>query len=204
MKERKAVFTWIIFSLFMFFVFRFDSDIVKGISMIRNSVLSNFFIGITFFSSSVIIFIFLTALFIWKNKKKWILPLWLTMLVSVIISFLLKVSIQRMRPYQMELISILPGFESLAHIIWNFSFPSFQAMLVFSAVPFLSKEFPRFRYVWIIFASLVALSRVYLGVHFLSDVILGGLIGYLIGAAIIKTEKENKYCERFYKKIFKK
>ncbi len=204
MKERKAVFTWIIFSLFMFFVLRFDSDIVKGISMIRNSVLSNFFMGITFFSSSVIIFIFLTALFIWKNKKKWILPLWLTMLVSVIISFLLKVSIQRMRPYQMELISILPGFESLAHSIWNFSFPSFQAMLVFSAVPFLSKEFPRFRYVWMIFASLVALSRVYLGVHFLSDVILGGLIGYLIGAAIIKTEKENKYCERFYKKIFKK
>ena len=201
MKERKAVFIWIIFSLFMFLVFRLDSDIVAGISLIRNSVSNDFFIGITFFSSSII-FIFLTALFMQKNKKKWLLPLWLTMLVSVIISFLLKVSVQRMRPYQMELISILPGFESLAHSVWNFSFPSFQAMLVFSAVPFLSKEFPRFRYMWVIFASLVALSRVYLGMHFLSDVILGGLIGYLVGAAVIKTEKENKYCERFYKKIF--
>ena len=201
MEERKAVFTWIIFSLFMFLVFRLDSDIVAGISMIRNSVLNDFFVGITFFSSSII-FIFLTVLFMQKNKKKWLLPLWLTMLVSVIISFLLKVSVQRIRPYQMELISILPGFESLAHSVWNFSFPSFQTMLVFSAVPFLSKEFPRFRYVWIIFASLVALSRVYLGLHFLSDVILGGLIGYLLGAAVIKTEKENKYCERFYKKIF--
>ena len=201
MEERKAVFIWIIFSLFMFLVFRLDSDIVAGISLIRNSVSNDFFIGITFFSSSII-FIFLTALFMWKNKKKWILPLWFTMLVSVIISFLLKVSVQRMRPYQMELISILPGFESLAHSVWNFSFPSFQAMLVFSVVPFLSKEFPRFRYVWIIFASLVALSRVYLGLHFLSDVILGGLIGYLLGVAVIKTEKENKYCERFYKKIF--
>jgi len=203
MKERKAVFKWIIFSLFMFLVFRLDSDIVAGISLIRNLVLNDFFIGITFFSSSII-FIFLTVLFMQKNKKKWLLPLWLTMLVSVIISFLLKVSVQRMRPYQTELISILPGFESLAHTVWNFSFPSFQTMLVFSAVPFLSKEFPRFRYVWIIFASLVALSRVYLGLHFLSDVILGGLIGYLLGAAVIKTEKENKYFERFYKKIFKK
>ncbi len=203
MKERKAVFKWIIFSLFMFLVFRLDSDIVAGISLIRNLVLNDFFIGITFFSSSII-FIFLTVLFMQKNKKKWLLPLWLTMLVSVIISFLLKVSVQRIRPYQMELISILPGFESLAHSVWNFSFPSFQTMLVFSAVPFLSKEFPRFRYVWIIFASLVALSRVYLGLHFLSDVILGGLIGYLLGAAVIKTEKENKYFERFYKKIFKK
>ena len=201
MKERKVVFTWIIFSLFMFLVFRLDSDIVAGISLIRNSVLNDFFVGITFFSSSII-FIFLTVLFMQKNKKKWLLPLWLTMLVSVIISFLLKVSVQRIRPYQMELISILPGFESLAHSVWNFSFPSFQTMLVFSAVPFLSKEFPRFRYVWIIFASLVALSRVYIGLHFLSDVILGGLIGYLLGAAVIKTEKENKYCERFYKKIF--
>ena len=201
MEERKAVFTWIIFSLFMFLVFRLDSDIVAGISMIRNSVLNDFFVGITFFSSSII-FIFLTVLFMQKNKKKWLLPLWLTMTLSVVVSFLLKVSVQRMRPYQMELISILPGFESLAHSVWNFSFPSFQAMLVFSVVPFLSKEFPRFRYVWIIFASLVALSRVYLGLHFLSDVILGGLIGYLLGAAVIKTEKENKYCERFYKKIF--
>lgn len=201
MKERKAVFKWIIFSLFMFLVFRLDSGIVAGISLIRNSVLNDFFVGITFFSSSII-FIFLTVLFMQKNKKKWLLPLWLTMLVSVIISFLLKVSVQRMRPYQTELISIFPGFESLAHSIWNFSFPSFQTMLVFSAVPFLSREFPRFRYVWIIFASLVALSRVYLGLHFLSDVILGGLIGYLLGAAVIKTEKENKYCERFYKKIF--
>ena len=75
-------------------------------------------------------------------------------------------------------------------------------MLAFCAIPFLSKEFPKFKYFWIAFASLIAFSRVYFGVHFLSDVIAGGLIGYLIGWFVLKTEKENKSCEGVYRRIF--
>jgi len=37
----------------------------------------------------------------------------------------------------------------------------------------------------------------------LSDVIAGGLIGYLIGMIIIKIEKENKFGENVYKKVKK-
>lgn len=202
MKKERVVFAGIAFVFIIFIIFGLDSEIVRGISFLRTSLLNDFFVGISFVSSLAVIFIFFTLLFAKKERRKWILPLWFTMLISVIISFILKVSVQRMRPYQMGLISILPGFESLAHTVWNFSFPSFQTMLVFSVVPFLSKEFPRIRYLWIILAVTVALSRVYLGLHFLSDVIIGGLMGYLIGTVVIKSEKENKYCERFYKKIF--
>ena len=89
------------------------------------------------------------------------------------------------------------------YLVWNFSFPSFQAMLAFCAVPILAKEFPRFKYVWIIFAGLVAFSRVYFGVHFLSDVIAGGIIGYLLGIIVVKLEKEKKFGEKIMK-ILKK
>jgi len=77
-------------------------------------------------------------------------------------------------------------------------------MLAFCAVPFLSREFPRFKHIWIIFAGLIAFSRVYFGLHFLSDVIVGGLIGYLLGIVVIKIEKQNNFWEKIYKKIFRR
>jgi undecaprenyl-diphosphatase len=63
-------------------------------------------------------------------------------------------------------------------------------MLVFSILPFLNLEFKKFKYVWIIFCILVSFSRVYLGLHFLSDVFLGGLIGYFIGLFVLSYFKK--------------
>ena len=205
MNKRK----WIVFSLFILVVviisFYFDSEIVQGVSFLRNSTLNDFFLGLTFISSSIIIFFFLTSLFLWKeHKRKWILPLWFTLGISAVIGFILKIIIQRPRPFQLGIVSVLPVLEKASHLTWNFAFPSFHAMLVFCSIPILSKQFPKFKYVWIIFASLVAFSRIYFGLHFMSDIIVGGFIGYLIGIMIVKLEKENKFGEKFYKKIFRK
>ena len=180
-RKRKLAFSWTFIAILVFLSFYFDAQLVKAISLIRNDILTDFFMGITFVSSILIIFLFLTLLFIKEHKRKWILPLWLSMFLSVIISFLLKVTIQRTRPYVEGIVSVVGDLAKNSHLVWDFSFPSFQTMMVFSALPFLSKEFPRFKYVWVAFACLVALSRVYLGVHFLSDVLIGAMIGYLIG-----------------------
>lgn len=201
MKKREIIFAFLII-LVIVVSFYFDSEIVKGISLIRNSFLDEVFLGLTFVSSSVIIFFFLTSLFLWRERKrKWIFPLWFTLFLSVVVSFLLKVAVQRQRPFQLGIVSVLSVLEKSSHLIWDFSFPSFQAMLAFCAVPILSKEFPKFKYVWIVFASLVAFSRVYFGLHFLSDVIAGGAIGYLLGVIVIKIEKENKFWERIMKRF---
>lgn len=204
MKRENLIISGLI--IFLLFVsLYFDSLIVQGISYLRNPVLNEAFFGITFVSSGIIIFFFLTSLFLWKeNKRRWILPLWMTLALSAVTSFLLKFSIQRARPFQLGVVSTLPVLESASFLTWNFSFPSFQAMLAFCAIPILSKEFPKFKYIWIVFAGLVAFSRVYFGLHFLSDVIAGGFIGYLLGAMIVHLEKEEKFGERIYKKIFKR
>ncbi len=204
MKKKEVIIIGMLIAFATFVSLYFDSEIVKGISLIRNNFLNEFFIGLTFISSSIIIFFFLTSLFLWKeHKRKWILPLWFTIGLSGVVSFLLKVAVQRSRPFQLGIVSILSVLEKSSHLIWNFSFPSFHAMLAFCAIPILSKHFPKFKYVWIIFAGLIAFSRIYFGLHFLSDVILGGLIGYLLGAVIVKIEKENKFWEKIYKKIFR-
>ncbi|MFH1325680.1 MAG: phosphatase PAP2 family protein [archaeon] len=185
--------------------FYFDAEIVKFISELRNIFLDEFFLGITFVSSEIIIFFFLTSLFLWQERKrKWILPLWLTLFLSVITSFLLKISFHRLRPFQIGITEIHQLLESSSYLVWNFSFPSFQSMLGFCAIPILSREFPRFKYVWIAFAFMIAFSRVYFGLHFLSDAIAGGLIGYLIGFIIVRKEKENKFWEKVYRKFFRR
>ena len=168
----------------------------------RNNFLDNFFMGLTYLSSEIIIFFILTSLFLWQERKrKWILPLWFTFFVSAFVSFLLKFIMQRQRPFQIGIVQTLDILRENSHLIWNFSFPSFQAMLAFCAIPILSKEFPKFKYAWTVFAVLVAFSRVYFGVHFLSDVIAGGLMGYLIGITVVKHEKETKFWEKIYEKI---
>lgn len=203
--KKKRIYLGIFILFLVFLSLYFDSEIVKGVSLIRNDFFNDFLLGLTFASSSIIIFFFLTSLFLWKeHKRKWILPLWFTLGLSALVGFLLKFFVQRPRPFQEGIVSILPVLEKANHLIWNFSFPSFHAMLVFCSIPILSKEFPKFKYIWISFASLVAFSRIYFGLHFLSDVIVGGMIGYLLGTIIIKIEKKNKFWEKIYKKIFRK
>jgi len=178
----------------------FDSAIVKGVSLIRNNLLDDFFTGVTFLSSTIVVFFFLTGLFLWR-REKFVLPLWATIGLSVVIGFLVKVVVQRQRPFQLGIVSVLPVLEKANHIVWNFSFPSFQTILAFSVIPLLSKQFPKLKCWWIGFAVLVGFSRIYFGLHFLSDVIAGGAIGYLIGMFILRLEKKYKFGERVYNKI---
>jgi len=76
-------------------------------------------------------------------------------------------------------------------------------MMAFCALPILTKEFPRLKYVWFLLAGLVAFSRVYFGLHFLSDVLAGGLIGYLLGYWVLKSEERNKFLAKLQKKVKK-
>jgi undecaprenyl-diphosphatase len=182
-----------------------DNLLIKGISLLRNGVLDSFFLGITFVSSEIIMFFVLTSFFLWKKeKRKWIIPLWSCLGISALVSFILKIMIQRARPFQLGIVELISALESTSYSIWNFSFPSFQSMLVFCSIPILSKQFPKLKKFWIAFAILVAFSRVYFGVHFVSDVIAGGVIGYLIGVIVVREEKENRFGEKIYNRIFKK
>ena len=115
---------------------------------------------------------------------------------------ILKYSIQRPRPFVQGIVTLLPGISDKAsyHFL-DFSFPSFDTALVFCAIPLVWKFFPRFRYAWISFSILVGLSRIYFGVHFLSDVLFGGAMGLIIGLLVIQIENEKGSLRNVYRRI---
>jgi undecaprenyl-diphosphatase len=63
----------------------------------------------------------------------------------------------------------------------TYSFPSNHALNNFAAATFYYKMFPQFKWILFITASLIAISRVYLGLHYPSDILGGAVIGILFG-----------------------
>lgn len=204
-KKRRFAIAVMIAIIAIFILALYDSQIIQSIYSLRTPKLTEFFLMVNLMSSNAMIISVLTLIFLWKEKKRsWVLPVWISVVFSMVISFILKISTQRLRPFQQGLVYLLPKLNSADFSTWNFSFPSFQSVLVFCAVPIIWKNFPKLRYFWIALASIVAFSRVYFGLHFLSDVLSGALLGLVIGQLIVLIEQENKFWQRTYEKLFRK
>ncbi len=65
----------------------------------------------------------------------------------------------------------------------RWSFPSGHSMNAFAVCTVLSLSFPPLAPPLLVTAASIAASRVVLGLHFMSDVVVGSLLGALIGAA---------------------
>ena len=145
-KKRKVVFIWILIATVIFLSFYFDHSISQVAEKIRTAGMTNFFIAITSMIAVVIIFIFLNVIFAERDKRKWLIPLWLSAAISYAIAFILKIIIQRQRPFELGIVSIANGVKE-TFASWDFSFPSSHAILVFAVLPFISKEYPKLIYV---------------------------------------------------------
>jgi membrane-associated phospholipid phosphatase len=77
-----------------------------------------------------------------------------------------------------------PTFDPLVDLPASASFPSGHATTAFAAAVACALLVPRARWPAIALASLVAASRVYLGVHYVFDVLAGALLGAAVGAAV--------------------
>ena len=147
----------------------FDNQILNFIIKNRISTLNIFMISLSYIGSQVAVFVITTILFISYSKYNK-----LKILLTVIITYILKFFIHRARPL-VEVLIQKSGY----------SFPSGHATAVFSLLPLLDKEFPRLKYIWFGFAIILLFSRIYLGVHYPSDVVAGAIIGYLIGTVML-------------------
>lgn len=70
-------------------------------------------------------------------------------------------------------------------LISTYSFPSTHAFLAFAFAVILSREEPKLRNWFYTLATLISLSRIYLGVHYPFDVLVGALLGWGVGKLAI-------------------
>jgi len=154
---------------------------------LRNSVFDILMPFITDLNKQRIVLVIVLVLLLWMlirgghRVKIAAILLILTILVSdQLNSFVIKFWFERLRPCH-----VLHNVHLLVPCGSGYSFPSSHAVNNFAGALILAFFFPRAKW-WVVgYATLVAFSRVYVGVHYPSDVIGGAVIGLVCAGSIL-------------------
>ena len=163
----------------------------------RDPWLVKIFLGITMLGKwwvAAAITLAAAFIFYFKGHKKYIIPLFISVGGSFLTGVLAKYIWQRPRP-----------LEAAVYMEKSWSFPSGHAILAVALYGFLVyffwKEFKKSKIQASAFCLgapvilLIGFSRLYLGVHYLSDVLAGYLVGFAWLFLSVKiTNKQNKFA----------
>ena len=132
------------------------------------------------------LFPYILALIFDKNNR-WILAVLIPIVIIIVdqSGLFLKKTILRPRPWA--------GMDSdlVIHLVSekgkNYSFPSNHAANISGLAIIFSAVYRQYKYIFWSIAGTVIFSRVYIGVHYPSDVIVGCIIGTLYGILLLKS-----------------
>lgn len=133
--------------------------------------------------SAGIIWICIGLYFFLREEKKdhrFFIPIVFSLVsCSLLVEGMLKFFFHRLRPNSMD------GAYIVGSATW-FSFPSSHAAISWAMAVIFSHYEPRARTLWYALALFISLSRVYLGVHYPLDILVGSVIGWGIGSLALQ------------------
>jgi undecaprenyl-diphosphatase len=131
---------------------------------------------LTYLGSHFGVVLFIILSWIITRQRRALRALVLLYAIQTAVIYSLKYLVHRERPFLfLEMASKLsngPGE------ILDPSFPSAHAAFSFMMATLLARRFPRYRIIFFVIAVFIAWSRVYLCVHYPTDVVVGALLGY--------------------------
>jgi undecaprenyl-diphosphatase len=143
---------------------------------LRTPWLDWFFIGLSWIGSYGFIWLVLAlALAVTRRRPAIFLTVLVAYLAADLLAGLVKAIVPRHRPFETQL-----GPKSTTH-----SFPSGHSATSFACATVLSYYARRYRVGFFALATLIALSRIYNGMHYPSDVLAGALLGVLIALLLL-------------------
>lgn len=115
-----------------------------------------------------------------KGKKTAFLCI-IALLIAFFASEILKFILARPRPYE-----VLSGTRHLMDVT-GYSLPSGHTTAAFAAFTVIGVKYG-YLYIFLGLAVLVAISRIYMGLHYPSDVLVGALLGIFCSLIVLKYE----------------
>ncbi|MHA1300310.1 MAG: phosphatase PAP2 family protein [Candidatus Helarchaeota archaeon] len=196
-QENKIVLiiTTVIFAILLIPAALFDIAIVVSINSVSKGANAYILNGLMYIDTNIIQYIFiiiigvLLLLAVFIRDKIALLEVWFFILMASFLAFgleeliinTLKVIFQRPRPFQIPPLNFTINL--VAGEAHGYSFPSGHAGSSFAVLTPLILKFRNRIYtiLIILFGCLQAFARVYVGVHFATDILAGSLIGIGIG-----------------------
>lgn len=178
--------------------FGFDMQIITFLYNLRTPLLTSIMKSISFIGMDGIIFfsIIIPVIFYLKRRRHEAILFTIMIVMGAVIDFLLKLITQRPRPTFAPLV-----------IEHSFSFPSGHSMnsfIFFTTVAYFIYHFTHKKKISLlaflvsaIIILVVGISRIYLGVHYPSDVLGGYLAGLLWMASFIVIDKTLTFFKLF-------
>ena len=131
---------------------------------------------LTYLGSHIGVILFIIGSWILTRKRKVLRHLVLLYIIQSAMIYSLKFLIQRGRPFLFQEI-VLKISKGPGEIL-DPSFPSAHATFAFMMATLLAYWFPRFRIIFFIIAGFISWTRIYLGLHYPTDVMMGSILGY--------------------------
>ncbi|MGC8680339.1 MAG: phosphatase PAP2 family protein [Candidatus Micrarchaeia archaeon] len=140
-----------------------------------------------YLASSFFVILPLIVIFMLLKRDNRVYALIAFGIIAFVISELIKYIVKEPRPCNVSQLSWINNVSCES----SFSFPSNHASVLTGVIPFLNK-YRILQILYIIWLILVLFGRVYLGVHYLTDVIAGIILSIIVSAAVYN------YKEMFY------
>ncbi len=145
---------------------------------------------ITHLGSVVAIVVLSTVLYLISHKREAVLS-FTSLLLGIVIVLPLKMLILRPRPYSI-LETVIPLEGEL-----DASFPSGHSERVFALAVVLSGKGFKASLPPYLLAFMIAFSRLFLGVHYPTDVLVGSVMGWVVGKVTLRIERKLIDTARF-------